>query len=114
MADNPRRYSAREFWQMDKAAQLAQRLGHATSKAVIYISNSDVMNYLVYATEVRNKDATNGVFIAGILGKLQKRSQFPRAMCLPLKSRNCNKSSALTSYSLRKSPFFSAYSFLLG
>ena len=44
VADNLRRYSAREVRQMDKAVQLAQRLGHAISKAVINIINFGVMN----------------------------------------------------------------------
>jgi hypothetical protein len=44
VAENLRRYSMREVKQMEKAAQLARRLGHATSKAVIGIINSGVMN----------------------------------------------------------------------
>jgi hypothetical protein len=36
---------------MEKAAQLASRLGHATSKVVIGIINSGVMNCPVSATD---------------------------------------------------------------
>ena len=74
VAENLRRYSVREVKQMDKAAQLARRLGHATSKAVIGILNSGVMNCSVSATDVRNKDAAKGVSIAGLLGKTTKRA----------------------------------------
>ncbi len=58
---------------MDKAAQLAQRLGHATNKAVINIINSGVMNCPISTTDARNKDAGKGVFIAGLLGKTTKK-----------------------------------------
>ena len=73
VAENLRRYSAREVKQMDKAAQLARRLGHATSKAVIGIINSGVMNCPVSATDVRNNDAAKGVSVAGLLGKTTKK-----------------------------------------
>jgi hypothetical protein len=68
IAKNLRRYSVREVKQMDKAAQLARRLGHATSKAVIQIINSGVMNCPVSATDVRNKDVAKGPSFAGQLG----------------------------------------------
>ena len=84
VADNLRRYSAREVRQMDKAAQLAQRLGHATSKAVINIINSGVMNCPISATDVRNKDAAKGVSIAGLLGKTtKKKSMSPGYVLAP-------------------------------
>jgi predicted Fe-Mo cluster-binding NifX family protein len=58
---------------MDKAAQLAQRLGHAPSKVVINIINSDVMNCPISASDFRNKDAAKGVSIAEIFGKTIKK-----------------------------------------
>ena len=73
VAENLRRYSVREVKQMEKAAQLARRLGHATSKAVIGIINSGVMNCPVSATDVRNNDAAKGVSVAGLLGKTAKK-----------------------------------------
>jgi hypothetical protein len=67
IAENLRRYSVREIYQIDKAAQLASRLGHATSKAVTSIINSGVMNSHVSATDVPNKDATKP--FPGCLGR---------------------------------------------
>ena len=62
---------------MDKVAQLAQRLGHATSNAVINIINSKVMNCHVSATNVRNTDAAKNVSISGLLGKTTKKTSMP-------------------------------------
>jgi hypothetical protein len=83
-ADNLRRYSAKEVRQMNKAAQLAQRLGHATSKVVINIINSGVMNCPISATDVRNKDAAKGASIAGLPGKTtKKKSMSPGYVLAP-------------------------------
>ena len=69
---------------MDKAAQLAQRLGHATNKAVINIINFGVMNCPISTTDARNKDAGKGVFIAGLLGKTtKKKSMLPGYVLAP-------------------------------
>ena len=70
---------------MDKAAQLAQRLGHATSKAVISIINSGVMNCPISATNVRNKDAAKGVSIAGLLGMTTKKKSMSPGYVLSLR-----------------------------
>ncbi len=84
VSDSLRWYSAREVRQMDKAAQLAQRIGHATSKAVINIINSGVMNYPISAIDVHNKDAAKGVSIAGLLGKTtKKKSMSPGYVLAP-------------------------------
>ncbi len=81
---NLRRYSARKYRQMVKAAQLAQRLGHAMSKAVINIINSDVMNSPISTTDLRNKDAVKGVSIAGLLDKTtKKKSMSPSYVLAP-------------------------------
>jgi len=81
---------------MEKAAQLARRLGHATSKAVIGIINSGVMNCLVFATDVRNNNAAKGVSVAGLLGKTAKKgSIFPGYVLAPV-LRRYNKSSKRT------------------
>jgi hypothetical protein len=58
---------------MEKAAQLARCLGHATSKAVIDIIDSGVMNYPVSITDVRNNDAVESVSVAGLLGETAKK-----------------------------------------
>ncbi len=50
---------------MDKAAQLARRLGHASSKAVTCNINFGVMNCPLSVTDDRNEDAAKGAFIAG-------------------------------------------------
>ncbi len=63
---------------MEKAAQLARRLGQVTSKADITIINSGVMNCPVSAADVRKNDAAKGVSVAGLLGKTAKKgSIFP-------------------------------------
>ncbi len=54
---------------MDNAAQLARHLRHWSSKAVICIIKSGVMNCPVSATNVHNKDAAKGVSITDLLGK---------------------------------------------
>ncbi len=59
---------------MDKAAQLARRLGHATSKTVISIINSGVMSCPVSVIDVHNKDSAKSVSIAGLLGKTTKKA----------------------------------------
>ncbi len=73
IADNLHRYSAREVRQVDKVAHLAQRLGHATSNAVINIINSGVVSCHISATDGRNKDVAKGVSIDGLLGKTKKK-----------------------------------------
>jgi hypothetical protein len=49
----------------------------ATSKAVIGIVNSGVMNSPVSATDVRNNDAAKDVSVAGLLGKTPKKGSIP-------------------------------------
>jgi hypothetical protein len=83
VAEILRRYSVRDIKQMVHTAQLTRRLGHATIKAVISIIDSaGVMNCPVSATDVCNKNAAKGVYIAGLLGKMTKRASV---------SRKCNK-----------------------
>ena len=69
--------------QMDKAAQLAMRFGHATSKAVIRIINSGVMNCPVSITDLRNIVAAENVSIAVWLEKTAKGLPYCRL-------RNCH------------------------
>ncbi len=59
---------------MDKVAQLARRLGHATSKAVIIIINSGVMNCPMSVIGVHIKDAPKDVSIAELFGQTIKKA----------------------------------------
>ena len=74
VAENLRRYTAREVKQMALAEQLMQRLGHMTSNATMSLLNAGVQNCPVTATDVRNKDAAKGVSVPGLLGKTKKRA----------------------------------------
>ena len=62
---------------MDKVAQLAQRLSHVTSKPVINIINSRVMNCHISSTDFRNKNAAKGASIAGLLSLTTKKKSMP-------------------------------------
>jgi hypothetical protein len=66
---------------MGKVEQLMQRIGHVTSAATIGLINSGMLNCPVSASDVRNKDAAKGVFVAGLMGKTKSTSLSPRDTC---------------------------------
>jgi len=69
---------------MDKVAQLAQLLGHATRNAVINTVDYGLMNCPISATGIRNKYAAKGVSITMLLGKTtKKKSMSPGYVLVP-------------------------------
>lgn len=66
---NLRRYTVQEAKKADAAVQLMARAGHMSSKAMIDVLKSGVLNCSVTPTDVRNAEAIYGRSVASLKGK---------------------------------------------
>ncbi len=70
---------------MAKVKQLMQRLKQMKRAATIGLINSRMLNCPVSASDVRNKDATKGVSVAGLVGKTKKHKSISPGYVLALR-----------------------------
>jgi len=78
VSDNKERYTKREVAKAEKARQLMEKLGHATSQATVDMLKGGIVNADVTPADVWNAESIFGRAVQGVKGKTKKAKSLIR------------------------------------